>query len=138
MAGSFTNELEYDILNFVFKAVALTFTGNRTLALYKVDPGENVTNGTAGEPSGGAYARATITFATAVTGTPTTIKNSTAITFAQATADWLSGSDIDGWAVFDSTATPQALMHGDFLVAKPVLSGDTAKVLKDNLTLTLE
>lgn len=131
--------MEIAILDFIFSGTALTLTGARKLAIYQTDPLENVTHGSAGEPTGGAYARTAITFGAAVTSAGLgTILNSADVVFPQATAVWRSGVDLAGWAIFDSTATNIALMHGTFLVAKPVLSGDTAKVLKDNLTLTLD
>lgn len=140
MAGSFTRTFSTEILDYIFGDAGFTLQGDRTLALYTGDPGATVTTGTAGEPSGGAYAQQTITFnAATLSGDIGKITNSGEITFPQATADYFSGTSVGGWAIFAATAPSNAgLMHGTFTTAKPVLTGDTAKILDDGIELTLD
>lgn len=97
--------------------------------------GANIT-----EPSGGAYARVLVddTNMSAASGSSTALTAEEA--FAQASADWLSGADLTYAVAYDDlTSVLEANFVGFTVltVAKPVLTGDTAKFLVGDLTLTL-
>ena len=95
------------------------------------------------EATDGGYARVTMEVAdwTAIgAGTVTTIDNDVEQAWAVATANWSSGSNITtlgAWTHVSQTTGNDIAFYGDVGTAKAVLNGDTAKILVNNLDLTL-
>ena len=116
MAGSFSDVLENELLDHVFKTGAYGVPTNIYVELYTVAP----TDAGGGTPvSGGSYARKVCnTWDVAAGGA---IANTGAITFVQATGDW---GTVVAWA--------------DLTVNKTILTGDTAEFAAGELDVTLD
>lgn len=125
MSG-FINSLEAAILDHVLLDTTYTPPTNWFVGLSSTTPGEDGSNFT--EPSGGSYARVSTsaaTWAAAAGGAPSTKANGVAITFAQATADWVSGADLTHFGLFAASSGGTVQIWGLLATAKPVLNGDT-------------
>lgn len=94
--------------------------------------GSNVT-----EPSTGAYARVNITAAQFNSASSSSTATNTDKSFPQATADWASGSNLTNLVIYDASTSGNFLGFKALTVAKPVLNGDTAKILSGDFTITL-
>jgi len=135
MAGSKADDLETKMLNLVLGAVAYSAVSPVFFGLWGSagSIADSFNGGTAGEVSGGAYDRVSVTNNTtnfASVGANTSKVNSTAITFPQATANWNSGSNINQVGVLTANAKTSAdlgMLWGDLTTPKPVLNGDTAQ-----------
>lgn len=95
--------------------------------------GGNVT-----EPSGGAYARSSVTnnatnFPAA---TARTKSNGTAITFPAATADWLSGASIPYFVIYDAASAGNFVGWGELTTPVIVLNGTQPSFAIGALTIT--
>lgn len=94
--------------------------------------GGNVT-----EPSGGAYARVQITAAqfnaASASATTTNVEKS----FPTATATWLSGANLTHLVIYDAASAGNFLGFKALDVAKPVISGDTAKIAAGDLDIAM-
>lgn len=100
------------------------------------ETGSNVT-----EPSGGSYARvatAASDWNAATNADPSVVSNANAITFPQATADWVSGSNLTYFVLYDASSSGNVLGSGALTTAKPVLNGDTASFAAGDLTASLD
>lgn len=100
------------------------------LALSTTTPNDDATNIT--EPSGGSYARFSITndgtsWNAAASGS---IDNKIAFEFPQATADW---GIITWWVLYDG-ATP--IIYGNLIPARTINNGDTLRVPVSGLTIS--
>ncbi len=98
------------------------------------------------EPSGGAFARASVTnndtnFPAATSpGGVGTKKNGALITFPQATADW---GTVTHWAMYDADPAGNLLYKGEIksggaAVVRSVLNGDQPRFLVNGLVLTCD
>lgn len=135
--GSFADYMELKVLDNIFGATAMPTIANEFFALSSTDPGEAGAGIT--EPSGGSYARKSMannktTWGTAGSGQ---VANAAVITFATATADWLSGVDLGFWALFDAITSGNMICYGVVTVPKPVLNGDTAEIAVGACVVTL-
>ncbi len=99
------------------------------LALFTAAPSET---GGGTEVSGGAYARKQVTFGTPSSGT---MKNSAAIEFPTATANW--GTAV-AWGLFDADASGNLVWYGSITDPKELLKGDIYRINANNLTLTMD
>lgn len=138
MAGSLTNYWENKVINLFFGGTAYTPAATMYFALSSTDFTEAGTGGT--EPSTGSYARKSITndkTLWTVCADGGAIDNAIAITFVAATADWLSGTNIGYWAIFDALTGGNCLAYGNMTTAKPVLNGDTATIAIGDLDITI-
>jgi hypothetical protein len=134
---SFSNFLESEVLDHVFGAAAYTAPATLYFGLSSTTPAEDGTNVT--EPSSGSYARVAVTnnatnFPAATGGAKA---NGTAITWPQASGDWLAGADLTYVVVYDASTSGNLLAFGALSVAKPVLSGDTASIGVGDFDVTL-
>jgi hypothetical protein len=106
-------------------------------ALSTTTPASDGTNFT--EPSGGAYARVTITRSTtwnsAFTGDPTTIDNLVDITWTSATASW---GTITYWGIYDASSGGNLIAYGALDSSQAVGNGDQIKFAAGDLILTLD
>ena len=103
--------------------------GSYYLALFTAAPGET---GGGAEVTGGAYARQLVTFGEPAEGT---MKNSAAIEFPTATADW--GTAVS-WGLFDAASGGNLVWYGEITTPKELLAGDIYRINTGNLTLTMD
>jgi hypothetical protein len=82
------------------------------------------------ELSGSGYARQSISFASASSGSAST---DATVTFPTATGSWGS---IGFWSLWDASSAGNLLMHGAFTTAKTVGDGDILRVNSGDLTIT--
>lgn len=134
MAGSKADFLEDKVKNLILGSVAYTIPSPVFFGLWGSAGaiGDAFNGGTAGEVSGGAYDRVSMTNNTtnfaSVTGTAKL--NSVAITFPAASANWNAGANINQVGTLDAnakTSGDNGMFWGDLTVPKPVLNGDTAQ-----------
>jgi hypothetical protein len=130
-----SNYLENAVLNHVLTASAYTQPGTRYLALFtnvSTNAAANLEAGTlTDEVSGGSYARQTVTFAAASSGTSST--NAT-VTFPTATGNF---GTITHVAVMDALTAGNVLFWGAVTTPKTIETGDTFQVSSGNLTVSL-
>jgi len=133
MAG-FSNYLELEILDHIFKVGAYTQPANIYVALCKSTITDTHTGSTLpGQVSGGSYARKSRgTWDVASAGST---KNTGPITFAQATANWGTVTD---FAVCDAITAGNVLCYAKLSAPKTIQSGDTAKFASGDLKITLD
>jgi hypothetical protein len=121
------------------------FTGTAGTVLTALESGTNSTSGTGNwgyyeaTTSGTAYARQTVNFATAASGS--SASNST-VTFPVATANYDSttgslGATVTCIAVVDAATSGNVLFFGQLTTSKTVSSGDQFTVSSGNLTVSL-
>lgn len=109
------------------------------VGLSSTTPAEDGTNVT--EPSGGSYARvatAASDWNAATLADPSLLDNANELAFPQATADWLSGTDLTHAVLYDAASGGNFLGSAALGTAKPVLNGDTAKIAAGELDITLD
>ena len=97
--------------------------------------GTNVT-----EPSGGAYARVSVSaanWADATDANPSVVANGALIEFATATANWVAGANLTHAVLYDAASAGNFLGAAAITVAQPVLNGNTAKLAAGTLTFSL-
>lgn len=108
---------------------------NWFVALFTTTPAEAGTGGV--EVTGGSYARVSMAntdWGVAVEGNPSTVSNSTAVTFPTATAAW--GTVLSfGLFIVSTAGTPQ--IWGVLDASKVVDNGDTVSFTAGDLTLQL-
>jgi hypothetical protein len=148
MASGVSSYLSAQHRNEVFGAVAFAAPATDYFALWTTAAATDMdayVGNTAGEvASAGAYDRVaktnnTTNFAT-ITGDTAKV-NTTAVTWAVASANWNSSAVIPQLGVFDGnlkTAADNLLVWADFTVAKAILSGDTAQINASSFSYTLE
>lgn len=134
MAGSIADDLEGKLKNLVLGAVAYTAVSPTFFGLWgtAASIGDASHGGTAGEITGGAYDRVSVTNNTtnwpSVTTTDKT--NGVAITFPAATANWNASANINQVGMLTANAKTSAdlmMLWGDLTVPKPVLNLDQAQ-----------
>lgn len=140
---SFSNYTAQAVLNALFGKTsafgALASAPTIYVALSSTTPTETGTNVT--EPSGGSYARvatAASDWNAATSADPSVVDNANAIDFPTATADWLTGSNLTHFALYDAASAGNFLGFGALDTAKPVLNGDTASFAAGALDVTLD
>jgi hypothetical protein len=127
--GSFSDYMENQIINHMLRNQAYTPPSTLYVALYTVTPSDA---GGGTEVSGGSYARQTVTFSVASSGSTS---NSADITFPQATADW---GTIVAIGVLDNSSGGNLIAWGALTANKTVNNGDQFKIPAGNLTLTVD
>ena len=132
--GSFSDYLENELLDHVFKPGAYTAATNLYVALLKSTPDDADTGSTLpGEISAGAYVRKGCNTWDAASSGAT--ENTQPCTFAQATADW---GVVNHFAVCDKTTAGNVIGWGALSVTKNIQSGDTARFATGDLDVTLD
>lgn len=132
---SFFNFLENSVLDHVVGKTAYT-SPTAFIGLSSTTPAEDGTGVT--EPTAGSYARvstAAVDWNVAAAGATA---NANAVTFAQATADWLVGANLTYLVCYDALTVGNPLFFGLLTVAKPVLNGDTASFPAGDIDITLD
>jgi len=82
------------------------------------------------ELSGGSYARQSIAFDAAASGTT---DNTSAVDFPTATASW---GTVSHYGLFDASSGGNLLIHGAFTASKAVASGDILRIAAGELDIT--
>ena len=118
---------ENKILDHTLGTAAWTMPATVYLGLSVASIGDDA-SGT--ELSGNGYARQSISFASASSGSAST---DATVTFPTATGSWGS---IGYWSVWDASSSGNLLMHGGFTTAKTVGDGDILRVNSGDLTIT--
>ena len=130
-----SNYLENKLLDHVLKNTAYTQPSALYLGLFTNTGGDTSVNLEAGslinEVATGSYARQTITFSAASSGTAIT---SATVTFPTATANWGTVTHV---AILDASTGGNVLFWGQTTSSKLIETGDTFQVTAGNLTITL-
>lgn len=135
--SAFSDYYENKILDHMIRGVAFTVPTTVYLALFTANTGLE-SNSPSAEVSGGSYARVAITLGTAASAGQ--IKNTADITFTTASANWGTVTSV---AVVDHLTNTtwgtnvNVLMWADLSASKTINSGDTFKILTNDLTLTV-
>ena len=132
--GSFSDYLENELLDHVFKTGAYTAATNLYVALRTSTPDDADTGSTLpGELTGGGYVRIKCnTWDAAAWGAT---ENSQTVTFAQATADL---GTVTHFAICDATTNANCLGWGALSASRVISSGDTYSFATGDLDVTLD
>lgn len=123
-----SNYLETALFNVVLRATPYTTPPTVYLALFTSDP-TDAASGT--EVTGGSYARVAVAFGAPTNGSGT---NSADVNYTTATANW---GTVTHFGVFDASSAGNLLVHGVMTTPLAVNSGQTARVLAGQLTVTV-
>jgi hypothetical protein len=134
MAGSFSDYLENEVLDYVFSGASFTSPATVYVGLFTATPSDS---GGGTEVTGGSYARVTVTnnatnFPAASGGAKA---NGTDVTFVTATANW---GTVVAFGIFDASSAGNLLVWGDVTPNKAINTGDTAKFAIGDLDITLD
>lgn len=136
-AGSFADYLENKLLDHVFNATTFTSPATLYFGLWTSALSDASTGSTAGEVSGGSYARVAVTANT--TNFPAAsggaIANGTAITFPQATAGW---GTVTYFGILSAASAGNLLGWADLTTSKTISTGDTAQFAIGDVAITLD
>ena len=141
--------MENRMIDQIFRAQSFSFPGSLYFALFTTTPTDTFTGSSAGEVTGGSYARQTIVCGTATfyntqgttvgtsTGTGGTTSQVNAITYPAATADW---GTVVGILITDSgtTAAGNSLFWSNLVASKVVGNGDTFQFAAGNLSCQID
>lgn len=131
--GSFSDYLENELLDHIYKNGTWNVPTNLYIALCKSTIDETDTGSTLpSEFSGGSYARKQCNTWTSASAGST--DNAIAIEFAEATAVWGTATD---FAVVTHSTTGQVIGYGKLTTSKKITTGDTAKFATNDLKTTL-
>lgn len=126
MADNLPNIIENQLLDALVGTTAYTVTTPVKLALVTVN-GNDASAGT--EVTGGSYARQTITFGAAASGS---ITNSGTISFTG-----MPSCTVVGIELYDSAGSPKRLAYGALTASRTVTAGDTVQFSASSVTLSL-
>lgn len=126
MADNLTNTAENKMLDALVGTASYSANTPIKLALVTAD-GNDATAGT--EVSGGSYARQTITFGSASSGS---ISNNATVSFTG-----MPTCTVTGIELWDSAGTPVRLAYGPLNASKSLTSGDTLEFSVSSITLSL-
>lgn len=135
MAGSFSDYFENKVLEWICRA-NFTAPTEFYVGLWTATLSDTSTGATAGEVSGGSYARVNVTPGTGTFDAASSgaTANTGAITFPTATASW---GTITHMAVLDAASTGNILFWADLTASKSVGSGDTFTIAAGDLDITV-
>jgi len=127
---SFSDYLENNILDHVFKNTAFTQPTNLYVALFTAAPSDA---GGGTEVSGGAYARVNHnTWDVSAVGATA---NTTEVLFASATANWGTITHI---GIFDAVTLGNLIAWAPLTASKAINSGDQARFATGDIDITLD
>jgi hypothetical protein len=126
VADNLPNTIENQLLDALVGTSAYTVTTPIKLALMTAN-GSDSAPGT--EVTGGSYARQTITFGAASSGS---ITNGSAVTFTGMPACTVVGIEI-----WDNAGSPKRLAYGPLTVSRTVSAGDSVEFATSAVTLSL-
>lgn len=137
MAGSMSDFLENEVLDHILSAATYTAPATVYIGLWTSALTDASTGATAGEVSGGSYARVAVT--NNATNWPAASggskSNGADFTFPTATAGW---GTITHFAILDSATlgAGNILYWADLTVSKTVSNGDIVKFATGSITIT--
>src|SRR5690554_1644054 len=137
MSG-FTDAVEQAILDGLLQDPAWEGYESLWVGLSSTTPSDDGTGVT--EPSTGSYARVETDaddWGAASSTAPATKANTASIEFPQASADWVGGSNLTHFVLYDASTDGNLVAFGALSSAKPVLSGDTASFGAGDLVIRL-
>jgi len=126
---SFSNYLELEVLDHVFGGSAYSAPGTIYAALFTVAPSDT---GGGTEVSGGSYARQSMAFGTAASGS---ISNSGSVEYPTATADY---GTVVAMGLFDAASSGNLLAYGNLTANKTVSNGDVFRFNASSVTISLD
>lgn len=126
MADNLPNTIENQLLDALVGTAAYSVTTPIRLALMTAN-GNDSTPGT--EVTGGSYARQTITFSAASSGS---ISNSASISFTG-----MPSCTVVGIEIYDNAGTPKRLAYGPLTTSRTVTAGDTVQFAASAVSLSL-
>ena len=126
---SFSNYLELEVLDHVFGGSAYTAPTTIYAALFTVAPSDT---GGGTEVSGGSYARQSMAFGTAASGS---ISNSGSVEYPTATADY---GTVVAMGLFDAASSGNLLAYGNLTANKTVSNGDVFRFNASSVTISLD
>ena len=126
MADNLPNTIENQLLDALVGTASYTVTTPIQLALMTAN-GSDSAAGT--EVTGGSYARQTIAFDAASSGS---ISNNAVINFTG-----MPAATVVGIEIYDSAGTPKRLAYGALTANKTTASGDTLQFAASSITLSL-
>lgn len=139
VTGLFTDYLAEDMLEELLGGQTRTRPAPHYYALSTTTP--TAAGGNFTEPSGGSYARVTVSnpgdvFPTSASwGDPSTYTTNADITWVTATADW---GTLTHWGIFDASTGGNLLFFGAFDSSVTVNNGDDAAILASDLVVGLD
>jgi hypothetical protein len=126
---SFSNYLELEVLDHVFGGSAYSAPGTIYAALFTVAPSDT---GGGTEVSGGSYARQSMAFGTASSGS---ISNSGSVEYPTATGDY---GTVVAMGLFDAASSGNLLAYGNLTASKTVSNGDVFRFNASSVTISLD
>lgn len=126
MADNLPNTIENQLLDALVGTAAYSVTTPIRLALMTAN-GNDSTPGT--EVTGGSYARQTIAFSAASSGS---ISNSAVISFTG-----MPSCTVVGIEIYDNAGTPKRLAYGPLTTSRTVTAGDTVQFAASAVSLSL-
>lgn len=126
MADNLPNIIENQLLDALVGTAAYSVTTPIKLALVTAN-GDDASAGT--EVTGGSYARQTIAFDAAASGS---IDNNASISFTG-----MPSCTVVGIEIYDSAGSPKRLAYGALTSSRAVTSGDTVQFASGAITLSL-
>lgn len=132
MSNAASDYLENKVLDHVLRYSTAPYTAPSTVyvGLFTASTGLE-TNSPSAEVSGNGYARKSITFGAAASGS--SASNAT-VTFDAATGTW---GTITHVAIMDASTSGNVLFWGAVTTSKTIESGDTFQISSGNLTISL-
>ena len=124
---SATDYLENKVLDHVLRNTAFTQPSALYMALHTADPGDT---GTASEVTGGSYARQTIAFAAASSGTAA---NSGAVTFAA-----MPAVTVTHFSIKDAVTSGNPLFVGPLSASQTLTAGQTLAFAAAQVTISAD
>jgi|TARA_E500000331_G_C17195048_1_gene686652 hypothetical protein len=125
--SAMSDYLENEILDHILGTGAYTMPSTVYIGL---STGSFNDNNSGTELSGNGYARQTIAFDAAVSGTA---DNTAAVQFAAATSSW---GTVTHFGLFDASTSGNLLIHGAFSTGKLIDTGDILKINAGDLDIT--
>jgi len=136
----FSDQLEADILDAVFRGTTYTAQTNVYISINEADINDDASGAPGNEFNGkGGYARVAVTAdETEWSGSGGTTDNVASIAFPQATEDWGTAAVVGIWDNATASASANLLFHGSLTAAKSIASADTFKIAAGALDITLD
>ncbi len=125
--SAMSDYLENEILDHILRNAAYTPASTVYIGL---STGSFADDNSGTELTGNAYARQSIAFDAASSGTT---DNTSAIDFPTATGSW---GAVSHWGLFDAASSGNLLIHGAFSASKTVASGDILRIAAGELDIT--
>lgn len=130
MSNAASDYLENKVLDHVLGNTTYTQPADLYLGLFTADTGLE-SNSPSAEVSGGSYARKSVSFGAASSGSAAT---DATVTFDAASGNW---GTITHVAVMDALTSGNVLFWGAVTTSKTIETGDTFQVSSGNLTISL-